>query len=104
VPGEIRPTSEETINTLVLHYCSLQPGERMPEDICISPVSLRRLRAKYNIAPSSRLESARARFREIQNVLPPPLRKHLTDPRNGFAMQLQSEAPITEIIASNPAK
>jgi hypothetical protein len=86
-------TAEETINTLILRYCLLQPGQRMDENIDLTMDFIVRMRKEYEASPKTWLAAASARFEQLLLLLAPPLRERLTHPRNWFETRLKSGPP-----------
>lgn len=86
------PLAEEVINTLILRYCALKPGERIPENIDLHTSFISRLRTEYEAEPHAWLASANSRYEQLLNLLSSEMSKHLRS-KNWFALHLQNGPP-----------
>ncbi len=55
-------TAEEAINTLILRYCLLNPGERILENIDLNTEFILGMRKDYEASPKAWLGAASARL------------------------------------------
>ncbi len=86
------PLSEEVINTLVLRYCLLEKGERIPVDPSLTAPYLEKLKADYKADRAAWLASARARYEHLQQLMPASMRAALVN-RDWFKQRLAKGPP-----------
>ena len=86
------PLSEEVINTLVLRYCLLQKGERIPADPSLTAPYLEKLKADYKADRAAWLAYAHERYEHLQQLMPAAMRAALVN-RDWFKRRLAKGPP-----------
>jgi hypothetical protein len=92
-PEERLISSDETINTILLRYCTLKAGERISPRIRLSFEFLKKIRKEYEAQPEAWLAETEGRFKELVALLPSHLRSYLTTPQSWFATHLNAGPP-----------